>query len=337
MIAEADSVPAEAGNLSVLILVTCQHPTFKDKYALCIRQWLTQVAGGGARSPALEFTEIHVISSEIPPLDELKKFDGIVISGSFSRISDDEPWMRALRRTILLCYLNQIPLFAICFGFQILCQAFGSSFLSSPHGFNFGAFRHALSAKALPFFRPYLREYHSDPDSRLVFDPRPAGVDDPARNGTRNGPGASASQEDAGLDAVTGIFSHNDIITSLPDPGALDLAGFPEPYRSELRASLAELVATPVAATEKVPVVGLLVGNRSRTFMVSVQLHPEFDTALGRDFFTQVLELKLSQGVITREEYERSLRGLGSSNSGFVYGRMALALFARGHLPPSPN
>ncbi|UKK00880.2 hypothetical protein MACK_000954 [Theileria orientalis] len=349
--------------LNILIFVTCENATFKHRYAIAIKQWLSKVSETFDKKPVLKFTEVNIITSGIPKLDEIKKHHGIVISGSFSRTWDNKPWMERLRHTIRLCYVNQIPIFGICFGFQILSQAFGSSCEPSPHGFNFGGFIHKLNDKALPFFRPFMEDFYNDENAYRLFD-SDSDPDNSEHNhctpnhSTMNGftnnkdslnnhsnatngqiNDLPASEKPApflknSMDSMLGAFSHNDIVTSLPNIDNIDFGDISYTDRTELYESLSDLVPITISSLAKVPFVGLLIGNKSKTFMAAIQLHPEFDTVSGKKFCKEILNLKINQGVITVQQYDENLEALKFSNSGYVYGKMALSLFMNGHLRP---
>ncbi|UKJ88487.1 hypothetical protein MACJ_000931 [Theileria orientalis] len=349
--------------LNILIFVTCENATFKHRYAMPIKQWLSKVSETFDKKPVLNFTEVNIITSGIPKLYEIKNHHGIVISGSFSRTRDNKPWMEKLRHTIRLCYVNQIPIFGICFGFQILSQAFGSSCEPSPHGFNFGGFLHKLNDKALPFLTPFIEDFYNNDKGFRIFD-SDSDPDNTNHNhhtpnhSTTNGitnnkdflnnhsngtnghiNDVSASEKLApvlkkSMDTMLGAFSHNDIVTSLPNIDNIDFGDMSYTDRTELYESLSDMVPISVSSLDKVPFVGFLIGNKSKTFMAAVQLHPEFDTPSGKKFWREILTLKINQGVITAQQYEDNLRALTFSNSGYVYGKMALSLFMNGHLNP---
>nr|PVC52494.1 hypothetical protein MACL_00000791 [Theileria orientalis] len=359
--------------LNILIFVTCENATFKHRYAIAIEHWLSKVSETFDEKPVLKFKEVNIITAGIPKMDEIKKHHGIVISGSFSRTRDNKPWMEKLRHTIRLCYVSQIPIFGICFGFQILSQAFGSSCEPSPHGFNFGGFLYKLSDKALPFFRPFIEDFYNDDKALRLFD---SDLDADGANHNHHTPNHSttngfannkdslnnnskvanghfvdseASEKAApvikkSMDSMLGAFSHNDIVTSLPNVDSIDFGDLSYIDRTELYESLSDMVPIAISSLDKVPFVGLLIGNRSKTFIVAIQIHPEFDTVTGtfcrpqlfsgQKFWREILSLKISQGVITGQQYDDNLQALKFSNSGYVYGRMALSLFMNGHLKP---
>ncbi|CAD8060542.1 unnamed protein product [Paramecium sonneborni] len=69
----------------------------------------------------------NVTQGSYPDEDTLKQTNVIIIPGSTSSAYDDKVWIRSLQNFILNVYQNyaQIKIMGICFGFQILAQAFG--------------------------------------------------------------------------------------------------------------------------------------------------------------------------------------------------------------------
>jgi GMP synthase-like glutamine amidotransferase len=65
-------------------------------------------------------------------------FDGFIISGSASSVYEDEPWMRGLEEWLRRAAKSDIPVFGICFGHQILAQAFGGTVERAEVGWGVG-------------------------------------------------------------------------------------------------------------------------------------------------------------------------------------------------------
>ncbi|CAD8146952.1 unnamed protein product [Paramecium pentaurelia] len=69
----------------------------------------------------------NVTQGSYPDEDTLKQTNVIIIPGSTSSAYDEKAWIRSLQNFILNVYENhtQIKIMGICFGFQLLAQAFG--------------------------------------------------------------------------------------------------------------------------------------------------------------------------------------------------------------------
>lgn len=73
--------------------------------------------------PCDDLTIVHVAIGA--PVPDISEFDGFVLSGSELGVYDTPPWMDALRALILSAQENQVPLFGICFGHQIMADTLG--------------------------------------------------------------------------------------------------------------------------------------------------------------------------------------------------------------------
>jgi GMP synthase-like glutamine amidotransferase len=70
-----------------------------------------------------EFEVFDVRLDQFPA--DLSQFDGWAISGSKNNVSENLPWMSKLKILILDAYRSKQPIVGICFGHQIIADAFG--------------------------------------------------------------------------------------------------------------------------------------------------------------------------------------------------------------------
>ena len=58
---------------------------------------------------------------------ELSDFSGVIITGSHSMVTDEEPWSEKLLPYIREMYEREIPVLGICYGHQLITKAMGGS------------------------------------------------------------------------------------------------------------------------------------------------------------------------------------------------------------------
>lgn len=86
--------------------------------------------------PALSFETYDVKHGKYP--NSIHECDGYVTTGSKASVYDNEAWIKNLRDYII--YLNQHDkkLLAVCFGHQLVAEAFGGKTEKSPKGWGVG-------------------------------------------------------------------------------------------------------------------------------------------------------------------------------------------------------
>ncbi|OED41697.1 hypothetical protein AB833_09110 [Chromatiales bacterium (ex Bugula neritina AB1)] len=98
--------------------------------AYIIEQWLSP------DFPEAVFTEVFVAIGEALP--DAPDFDGYIISGSEKGVYDPCDWMEPLKNLLRELRQLQVPVFGICFGHQIMAEAYGGKAAKAEHGFVVG-------------------------------------------------------------------------------------------------------------------------------------------------------------------------------------------------------
>lgn len=87
--------------------------------------------------PDATLTEVYVADGV--PLPSTQDFDGYILSGSEKGVYDPVDWMEPLKLFLVTLREKNIPVFGICFGHQIMAEAFGGSARMADKGFVVGA------------------------------------------------------------------------------------------------------------------------------------------------------------------------------------------------------
>lgn len=74
-----------------------------------------------------------------------------LVTGSKANVYQDLPWMRRLKSLILEVYDADLPMIGICFGHQIIAEAFGGSVGKYSQGWGVGLHRYELTPDAKGF------------------------------------------------------------------------------------------------------------------------------------------------------------------------------------------
>ena len=139
-----------------------------------IPQHRQQVAGGDypemfanlflKLSVVVDLTVFDVTKAEYP--QDIHEFDGVIISGSRASSFEKAVWIKRLEQQIHAIFTAQKPIVGICFGHQILAQAFGGRVERTSKGWGIGVNQiEVLNRK--PWMRPFIRNlslnfYHQD-------------------------------------------------------------------------------------------------------------------------------------------------------------------------------
>src|SRR5680860_12381 len=71
--------------------------------------------------------------------------DAWIVTGSKANVYQDLPWMRRLKSLILEIYSADLPMLGICFGHQIIAEAFGGAVDKYPDGWGVGLHRYEMA------------------------------------------------------------------------------------------------------------------------------------------------------------------------------------------------
>jgi GMP synthase-like glutamine amidotransferase len=105
-------------------------------YSAMIRQLL---------GPDLEFKTFDVRNGELPQVAE--SCHAYVITGSASGVYDGDPWIDAAKDFVRAAS-GRAAMVGICFGHQLLAEAFGGKVIKSPRGWGIGLHRYDVQNRA---------------------------------------------------------------------------------------------------------------------------------------------------------------------------------------------
>jgi GMP synthase-like glutamine amidotransferase len=98
-------------------------------------------------APGRDFTVVDV-TTESPP----SGFDAYLITGSSAGVYDPLPWIEPLK-AFLRAERGRAPMAGVCFGHQIMAEAFGGKVIKSPKGRGIGLQAYRVEAGA-PWMEP---------------------------------------------------------------------------------------------------------------------------------------------------------------------------------------
>lgn len=96
----------------------------------------------GLGTDRFSYRSYRVFENELPRQDD--GFDGVLITGSPAGVYDAYAWISALR-TWLRVLDTKVPVVGICFGHQIMADAFGGKVVKSDKGWGVGLHDYAVS------------------------------------------------------------------------------------------------------------------------------------------------------------------------------------------------
>jgi len=87
-------------------------------------------------APAISFEVYDVVAGHYP--SSIEACDAYITTGSKASVYDDEAWITVLQAFIVRLRASKIKLIAICFGHQLVAQAFGGKVSKSGKGWGVG-------------------------------------------------------------------------------------------------------------------------------------------------------------------------------------------------------
>jgi GMP synthase-like glutamine amidotransferase len=128
--------------MKIAILDLCQLPEPLEghgRVGSMIHQWL------GPHLPEASFVSIDVANGE--PLPAVDAFDGYVVSGSEKGVYDETVWMEPLKAFLRELKAARIPVFGICFGHQVMAEAYGGKAEKAEGSLEVGARKYQRDGK----------------------------------------------------------------------------------------------------------------------------------------------------------------------------------------------
>ncbi len=124
-----------------------RHGDYPEMIASLLRQVL----------PAIHIEVYDVVAGHYPSKPD--ECDAYITTGSKASVYDGEAWIAELQDFIIRLYQAEQKLIAICFGHQLVAQAFGGCVVKSEKGWGVGV--HAMTVMAdKPWMKPPLAVAH---------------------------------------------------------------------------------------------------------------------------------------------------------------------------------
>lgn len=127
----------------------------------------------GAAEPSFTFRNFAVLDGELPETPD--RCDGWIVSGSRFGVYDRLPWMEDLKEFLRRAVEARVPVVGICFGHQILAEAFGGRVVKSDKGWGVGPHTYEVTATE-EWMQPPLRTFTLNAMHQDQIDTLPEGA-----------------------------------------------------------------------------------------------------------------------------------------------------------------
>ncbi len=102
------------------------HGSFPDMFARMVR----------AADPSAAFDIVSIPDGEALP--DPRQLDAILITGAAAGVYDGLDWIAPLEEFVRTAHANRTPMVGVCFGHQLIAQAFGGTVRKSDKGWGIG-------------------------------------------------------------------------------------------------------------------------------------------------------------------------------------------------------
>lgn len=116
---------------------TPEHQTRFGTYADMFESWLAPAL------PEARFSRVFVADGE--PLPRPEEVDAVLITGSRAGVHDGADWITGLKAHLIDLRAARVPMGGICFGHQIMAEAFGGKVSRAETGWTIGRHIHSAS------------------------------------------------------------------------------------------------------------------------------------------------------------------------------------------------
>lgn len=132
-----------------LCIYEADRPTPEDQaqhgsYADMFERWLAPAL------PQARFSRVFVAGGEAPP--DPGAVDAVLITGSRAGVHDSDPWIADLKAHVVALRAAGVPMGGICFGHQLLAEAFGGCVNRAQAGWTIGRHLHAVQPAGQALF-----------------------------------------------------------------------------------------------------------------------------------------------------------------------------------------